>query len=401
MSNTLDGGSFAQYWSRRMQLKLEKRDIFRALASWEGQSMLSDGDVYNKPYRSAVVTAGYTRGTAFTPQDLTNANDTLTVDQTRISPFYVDNLDKLQSKYPLINEYADDCATQLGNWLDADFLGEVTSRHADNTVDHGDHGGTDDDAFTLTTSNILKTFSVANRKLDKKNVPMEGRYMVISPEFHQLLVEFVGGKESNLGDSTGLNGHVGKYMGFNLYLSNNLTGYARLELGTLPTDGDTTVIEGVTFAWETGTRDTAGMVYAESDGPTSIDNLIAAIDLSGTSGTEYFPLTAANQGIADKWTMTDGSTYVTVKAEGAGHLVVSETLTAPSDIWTAKYQRQHVMGGRKGAVDMIVQKFPQINIRPVSDKLGVNIAPWILYGLATFTEKTKQLVDVMIRTDSY
>lgn len=45
MSNTLDGGSFAQYWARRMQIKLEKTDVFRALASWEGQSMLSDGDV--------------------------------------------------------------------------------------------------------------------------------------------------------------------------------------------------------------------------------------------------------------------------------------------------------------------------------------------------------------------
>ena len=401
MSNTLDGGSFAQYWSRRMQIKLEKQDIFRALASWEGQSMLSDGDVYNKPYRSAVVTAGYTRGSAFTPQDLTNATDSLTVDQTRIAPFYIDDLDALQSKYSLINEYADDCATQLGNWLDAAFLGQVTSRHSDNTVDAGDHGGTDGDAFTLTTSNVLKTFGVANRKLNKKNVSQMGRYMVISPEFYQLLWEYLGGKESGLGDVVGKNGKVGTYAGMNLHVSNNLTGFARLEMGTQPTDGDTVVIEGVTFSFETGTRDTAGMVYSETDGPTSIDNLIAAIDLSGTSGTEYYPLTVANQGIADKWTMTDGSTYLTIKAEGAGHLVVSETLTAAADIFTAKYQRQHVMAGQKGAVDMIVQKYPKVNIRPVSDKLGVNIAPWILYGRTVFTEKTKKLVDILVRTDSY
>ena len=137
MSNTIDGGSFPEYWSKRMQMKMEKRDVFRVLANWEAQSELTNGDVYNKPYRSAVTTQGYTRGTAFTVQDLTNASDALTVNVQRVAPFYIDSLDELQSKYAVMNEYADDCAVQLGNFIDGDFLGEVTSRHSDNTVDHG------------------------------------------------------------------------------------------------------------------------------------------------------------------------------------------------------------------------------------------------------------------------
>lgn len=400
MANTLDGGSFAQYWSRRMQIKLEKINVFRDLASWEAQSIMSDGDVYNKPYRSAVVTTGYTKGTAFTPQDLTNANDTLTINQTRVAPFYVDDLDKLQSKYPLINEYADDCAVQLNNWIDGDFLYEVLSRNSSNTVDHGDHGGTDGDAFTLTTGNVLKTFGVANRKLDIQNVGRENRYMVISPEVMQLLVEYGAGKESGLGDKVGMRGFIGRYMGFDLHLSNNITAHARLEVSTAATANDTITVGGVTFTF-VASPTSAGDVDVHTTAAGQIDNLVACIDKTGTSGTEYVDLSVANQGIADKWTMTDGSSYVTWDARGTGNLAPSETLTTAADVFTAKYQRQHIMAGQKGAVNMVVQKYPRINIRPVSDKLGVNIAPWILYGKATFTENAKRLVDIMVRTDAY
>lgn len=404
MANTLDGGSFAEYWSKRMQSKFNKIDVFRSLANWEGQEVLKDGDVYNKPYRSAVATQSYTRGIAFNPQDLTNAVSPLTVNQTRIVAMYFDDLDVLQSKYSLINEYADDAAVKLHNWIDADFLYcAYYYPHTDNTVDDADinSGGTADIGFTPTVANIPKIFSNAGMKLNQKSVGMEKRYIVIGPELMKFLVEYLDGKDSALGDKVGERGYIGYYMGFDVYMSNNLTGTCRLAMATLPTDADTIVIDGVTFTWETGTRDSAGEVYAQTDAATSIDNLIACIDLSGTSGTEYYPLSTANQGKADAWETTDGSSYIDFVLKGVGYPKLSETLSAAADGWTANKQIQNVVAGQVGAVSMIVQKYPKVNTRAVSDKLGVNVVPHILFGATVFQEDKERDVKIMVRSDEF
>ena len=60
--------------------------------------------------------------------------------------------------------------------------------------------------------------------LDKRNVPTEGRWVLVSPEYHGLLLQdhrFVGtggtAAEAALG-----NGYIGSAAGFRVYLSNNL-----------------------------------------------------------------------------------------------------------------------------------------------------------------------------------
>lgn len=401
MANTLDGGSFKEVWSRVMQKKLEKTDVFRAIANWDGQSDLKEGDVYNLPYRSAVNVQGYTRGTAFTVQDLTNTNESLTVNVAKVAPFYIDDLDALQSHYKLLTEYAEDCAVQLGNWMDGDMLGEYANVATGNTVDDGDLGGTVDKGFTLTTSNVLKAIAVASRKLDSQNVGMNNRFMVISPQVKQILIEYLAGKESALGDSTGVNGHIGKFYGFDLYLSNNTAGSSRLEMGSIPTAADTVVINGVTLTFR-ATPTAAGEVDVGASAAASLDDLVACINNSGTAGaTSYIALTGTNLRTMEKVTATDGTTYMTIIGEGVGYNTVSETLTAGADIWTANLQVQHCLAGQKGATHMIVQKYPKVEVKDVYNLLGKNVASWILYGLKTFNEGTKKIVDIMVRSDAY
>lgn len=58
--------------------------------------------------------------------------------------------------------------------------------------------------------------------------------------------------------------------------------------GDVPDDGDTVVINGLTYTWETGALDAAYKVaVAAADIPGCVTNLIAAINASGTEGTEY------------------------------------------------------------------------------------------------------------------
>ena len=64
-------------------------------------------------------------------------------------------------------------------------------------------------------------------------------------------------------------------------------------------------------------------------------------------------------------------------------------------------QIQHALFGIKGAIEVVIQKAPNVEIKDVPDKIGKNIVPWTLYGLKTFTEGKARLVDVKVRTDAY
>lgn len=382
-----------------------RNDVFRQIASFEEQAQLKHGDTVHRPYKSSLAVQSYTRGTAVTIQDLTNTDETLTVTTAKIVPFYVDDLDELQSAYSNANEYADDAAMKLSNVIDGDVLGEyvnATSKVDDEEISAGTSGN----GFTLTVANVQKAFVSAKQKLRKQNIRWsEGElFAVISPEFEAVLLDYLAGKESILGDKTGVAGHIGRYMGFDLYVSNSVGWSAVLQCGTLPTDGDTVTINGVTFTFETGTVDVAGEVKAETDADTSFGYLKNSINAPGTSVSGQFQaLSSANQALLAGITATHDTSAntITLRAEGWGNIVVSETLTAAADIWTVATQIQHNLFGKKGATDVVIQAEPKLVTKEVPDKLGKNFLPHTLYGLKTFTEGAKKLVDVRIRSSTF
>jgi len=398
MANNLAAG-FKAYWSRRMQRKMNKIDVFRAIASFEEEAQLKKGDRVHRPYRSELTPQDYTRGTAFSVQDIETTDEYLVVDQAKVIPFYVDDLDELQSSYKDTNEFADDCAVKLGNLIDAAVLAEVLN--ADSVVDEAAFGGTVGNGITATSGNIQKIFSTADKKLNRLNIPNEGRFATISPDLKQVLLDYLAGKESQMGDEVGLNGKIGRYYNFDVRLSNNLTWTGVLALATQPTANDTVVINGVTFTFVSSIGTAAGNVLIGADAAAAATNLTAAINKSAGAGTTYVEPAAADRKLLYNFSAVKGTNIVTVTAKGASYVTVSETLTAAADIWTAAKQIQHNVFGRKGATDVVVQKYPNLEIKDVQDKIGKNMVPWTLYGLKTFAEGKKQLVDVKIRTDQF
>lgn len=399
MANNLAAG-FKAYWSRRMQRKMNKIDVFRAIASFEEEAQLKKGDRVHRPYRSELTPQDYTRGTAFSVQDIETTDEYLVVDQAKVIPFYVDDLDELQSSYKDTNEFADDCAVKLGNLIDAAVLAEVLN--ADSVVDEAAFGGTAGNGITATSGNIQKIFSTADKKLNRLNVPNEGRYAVISPDLKQVLLDYLAGKESQMGDEVGLNGKIGRYYNFDVRLSNNLAWTGVLALATNPTADDTVTINGVVFKFVTSPS-AAGDIDIGADADTSRANLAAAINGGAGAGTAYVAISAANRKLLYNFSAVndDSNNILTVTAKGASYVTVSETLTAAADLWTAEKQIQHNVFGRKGATDVVVQKYPNLEIKDVQDKIGKNMVPWTLYGLKTFSEGKKQLVDVKVRTDQF
>ena len=403
MANSLSD-NFPEYWSRRMQRKHVKKDVYRMIANFEEKSLLVKGDKVHRPYRSSLVVNDLGSEGSYSRQDVTATDESLTIDQEKEVTFYLRKPDQIQSNYKEANHWADDSAIKMGNQIDGQVFGEYDQ--ADSSIDDGDLGGTDGNGLTLTTSNVLKIFTIANRKLSSLDVDDENRWAILSPEFREKLIEYLGGKESALGDVTGKNGHIGKFGGFTLYKSNSLGHSCRLENGTIFAEGDTVTINGVEFNFKGTLGAVAGTIHICSDQAKTLDSLVAAINTPGTGVTTdtdagYVVLSAANQKLLKNVVATDGGTYMTLKTTGKSYIAVSEVIVAAADIWTTTKQIQHNMFGQGKPIDLVIQKYPNLEIKDRSGYIGKDFVTWTLFGLKTFDEGDAQLVDVQLRSDAF
>ncbi len=423
MANALNGSGasvanavFQEYWARRMQRQNYKVAIYPAITSMEAQPVLKQGDTYIKPYRSLILAQAYTRGTSVTIQNLTNTVEYLQVTTAEVVPFYVDDLDQLQSNYNFINDYADDAAVVLSNFIDSDVLAEYAN--AKSTIDDGTLGGVSGNGINLQTGNIQTIFSAMRARLGRYNVTQnrggkignKGLFVAASPDFIQVLVNYLAGKNSNLGDSTGMNGHCGNYYGFDIYETNTLTWTATLNVAAQPSDGETVVFQTVTedgttqtitFTFKTVLGTTAGNVLIGGSAANALTNIVALINAPSTTTANGVALSTGNQAGLFRMTATVSGTTALIVAKGSSFFVTSSTFASASNGWAANLQVQHILAGVKGATDLVIQKQPNVEIKEVPDKLGKNILPWTLYGLKTFTSNKPRLINIPVRTDLY
>lgn len=385
-----------------MGIKLYKENVFRNIASFKEEASLKDGQKVDRPYRADIRVQKYTKGTALTAQDITATSDQLTVDKIFAALIYVDSVDKIQNKWDAAEAWSGETVTRLSNQIDADCLYEAVN--ANDTVDANDLDSslTASDGIQLTVANILNMFTVTARKLDVQNVKSDGRFFVISPQVRQVLLTFIAGKESVLGDRTGEAGNIGRYMGFDLYVSNNLTGKATWVPANNPSNNDTVTINGITFTFVTSIGTTAGNVLIAGTTALTITNLVTLINAPGTTTANGVAFTGANlDTIQNGWVATDGTTSITVFAKGASYMTV--TGSDATDVWTAARQKQLNLAGEKGAVDLVIQKEPSVQMASTvsAGKAGMNILPMTLYGVKTFNDMTKRLLSVEVRSDAY
>ncbi|MFA4833580.1 MAG: hypothetical protein WC619_01885 [Patescibacteria group bacterium] len=407
MANDIATGSFPEYWSRRMQIKLKKTKVYRVVSNFEEVGTLKNGDTVHRPYRSELVVNDLGAEGSYSRQDISDSNEYLTIDNSPEVTFYLKDPDEIQSNYKTANEYADDAADKLGDRIDGRITGEYDQ--ADSIVANFEVGGggtaSDGIGFTLGTSNIVKALGRAMKKLSRLDVPVADRWGIISPDFYNELWEFIAGKESLLGDNSGQNGDIGKYGGFRLYMSNACGWSARLEFGTNPTANDTIVINGVTLTFK-ATLAAAGDLHIGTAVTDTLTNMVAAINTPGTSITEaattgFTALSAANQKLMKDIAAVNGTTYMTLKGYGKSYVAVSETLSAAADIWTLTKQLQHNLFGQGKPIDLVIQKAINLKIKDRDGYLGKDFVSWAMFGKKTFDEGDKKLVDMQIRSDAF
>lgn len=392
MSNNLSA-SFPEVRAGKQQTEFFKQNVAMKICQFEtGLEGKKYGDVLNRTYSSmSTIPDVYVRGTAINIQDLTDTNESLTINKQYAQGFYIDEMDNAQNIYSAALEYGKKTGEYLSNQVDADVLWEALN--AASTVTVG----------SLTVNNIISTIASANQALAKKNVMGKDKYAVISPEFESILVQYVESRATVKGDQVGMNGYIMTYMGYDFYVSNQLTSTAVLALATQPTANDTVTIAGQVFTF-VASPSAAWDIDIGADVDATRANLATLINAPSVTTAWWVALTgdalklftarisAANDNTANTLTVT---------AKGVGVLDVSSALTDGTDTWTAASQLQHNLFGVKGNPYLIIQRMPKVKERPVQDKDGSNYLNTVLYGVKTFRDNSFAMVDVTIRCDAY
>lgn len=374
-------------------------NVFSNIANYRLEPILTKGQQAHRPYMTDIVVNTLSSEGAYTRQDITSTDEYLTVNQEKEASFYIKDIDHWQSHYPTREEQAKKAARRLMNWVDGDVLGEYDL--ATYNLSDGDFGGTTGNGITVTTSNIGQIFTKARQKLGvADNDQDEEKWAVISEEFYTVLQDKLSDRETGMGDEMSKNGYVGKYMGFKLYKSNAVgSSFSLAYDATTPTATNTVTINGVVFTFQTTIGSTAGNVLAVTDGVTSLTNLKNFINDPLTTSANQIALSTANANLLKGITasISGGATgTLTLKVEGKGSISVSETLTPAADVWTTGLRIQHVLMGQGKPIDLVVQKYPKMDLYDRSGYVGKDVVNYLVYGLKTFADGARRMVDVKV-----
>lgn len=150
---------------------------------------------------------------SITTQELTTAKVELLIDKAKYYSFKVDDVLAAQADINLLEAASSDAAEGMRVAVETAVLSSVVTGAT-----------TIGSQTTITASNILTSILDQAKALDELNIPEEGRFIVLSPEFVSLLKQSELRQAYLTGDDTSplRNGKVGVVDRFTVYQSNML-----------------------------------------------------------------------------------------------------------------------------------------------------------------------------------
>jgi hypothetical protein len=211
---------------------------------YEGE-ITQSGDTVRITSISRPTVGTYVPGsTSIHPEQIQDAQRTLVIDQAKYFAFEVDDVDARQAKGNVIPQAMNESAYALATIIDSYISSFYTGVQSANVLGSS---GTPISIATASNPNDAynKVLVPLRTALTKANVPAEGRFVVVPPEFYGALLQdsrFIKVNES--GSEMGLrNGMVGRAAGFDILESNTTP---------VPTTGVNAIIAGtsdaITFA---------------------------------------------------------------------------------------------------------------------------------------------------------
>lgn len=205
-----------EFWSKKLLSSLKPAHVYGALCNtdYEGEITEAGDTVTINSVGRPTITPYIPNVSVIVPEKLTTAQRKLVVDQSDSFAFGIDDVDKRQANGGLMEEATKEAAFGFA---------QVTDLYLEGIM----RAGASNDLGTIGVVNPADVYDKllipAKIKLDRANVPVEGRWAVLTPEQHGLILldpRFIDYDKS--GNTEGkVNGIVGRAAGFDLIVSNN------------------------------------------------------------------------------------------------------------------------------------------------------------------------------------
>lgn len=371
-------------WSRRIQAWKRRQMVATKITNNEERAGLAFGDRVHRPYSSDVFVNDLVRGNAVEIQDVNSTDEYMDINQYKESSFYVDLADKVQAQYDPEKIYTEKTGYELSNEVDMTVLREVTN--ATYTFDDGSIGGTAGNGIALTGATTHGVFADLEAEMATADIESTDTWCVVStPKVVSNINKGMVASGFDKADSTLVNGYMGNFQGFNIYKSNNVTHRQLLTIAANLTAAETITVNGVVFTIKAAASATvAGDIALGATAALTAQNIIDAVNGTGTPGAStYIAISTANRKLLKSKKITASlSGTQNVLFLGAGKMTLAEA-TAQGSFGT---QVSMNIACKKGAIDLVMQLEPTVQINKVSDKTGYNILTIDLYGVKTFKE---------------
>jgi hypothetical protein len=210
----------ASIWSAKLLLALQKNLVIAQPKVVNGDyqvELSADGKEAHIHGLADVTVQNYSKYTALTIEQLTDSRQTFPIDQQKAFAFQLDSIDKVQSKPDVVQAATNQAGYGLVEASDS-YLGGL---HAGATSIGA--------ALTITTTNVFTRILSAKTLLDKNNVPQEGRFLILSPDMIEFLIQ--NSVYQAMSTEGVLQGSVSRFLGFDVLSSNNVA-----KTGTSPTE---------------------------------------------------------------------------------------------------------------------------------------------------------------------
>ena len=200
-------------WSETLFSELKKNYVAVKLSNREFEGTIrGEGDRVKICGIGPVTVFDYTKNTDMPAAEVLSDNErTLIIDQAKGFNFFIDDIDMAQSKKGLMQAAMKEAA---------DALADVADRFVYSLSDDSVATVTNADANSV---NIINTISEARKILMEHNVPNSAQISLeVSPAVEQKLVLAKVLRSTDNAEDLG-RGYIGKFMGFDIYVSNNIT----------------------------------------------------------------------------------------------------------------------------------------------------------------------------------
>lgn len=225
-----------EVWNAAIKEPYEKALVFGqptvASNAWMGQ-ITGVGDTVNISALSAPTIRDYDRTQDITVEDVSTTVTKLSIDQGKYFAFRVNDVDKVQAAGDFQGPATKAAGIALRDAADT-YLAGILKDGAKASNKLGTLQVVNDDPAKAGTgqTTAFKTLVFLAEKLNAQSVPTAGRYVVVGPKtYSALLMDPRFTRVDASGDADGLrNGIVGRAVGFDVMVSNNVPSTSGREL---------------------------------------------------------------------------------------------------------------------------------------------------------------------------